>query len=413
MKRIFLLFCILIPVTIYAQELRIKSFRSATSDIAASVYSRVDNNDVPCALIKVMCITPNVRFSGNVVGDVSFKDSEYWVYMATASKRLKIQADGCLPLQVEFSDYGILSLESKTTYVIELAVERVQSLETWTPLVKKRGFSAGVTFPHISTSAADVITSVVDYGVSDVDDLCELETPFYESNPGFFVAFDQQIGLYRKFYMNIGCEVSYMSFNNKFSNSDLSYIIGSTTYDLKYGNTETYQVLYAIIPINIGFALPLSAKCGISIEAGASLNLGLWGKCMFDGYSDCTWGSNQAQSTISGSADLFSGEYNLTQRYTQGMNDSYDFVGTIEQAPYSKSFMSAQIRLGFNVGRFVLGAQYRMGLTNMGNAAYWADENGERVGGLYLFGTRIASFKSIGSYMQKCNTLSCYITFKF
>lgn len=112
-----ILFC----ATIHAQELSVKSFEEKTTDLSASTSVRNDNNDIPCALIKVHLAANNAKFEGALVGDVAYKTSEYWVYMPKGSKRLTVKLEGYLPLSVQFSDYGINSLESKMTYLLTIS----------------------------------------------------------------------------------------------------------------------------------------------------------------------------------------------------------------------------------------------------------------------------------------------------
>ena len=117
-----LLLLFLIPATLQAQTpLTVDSFTEKTSDLSASTQSREDNNRVPCALVKVRIAASGVKFEGNVMGDVAYKTSEYWVYMPKGSKRLTVKLEGYLPLDVEFAQYGINSLESKLTYQLVIS----------------------------------------------------------------------------------------------------------------------------------------------------------------------------------------------------------------------------------------------------------------------------------------------------
>ena len=113
---LFLFFCI----TTIAQELSVKEFREATNDLAARTKPRQDNNGNDCALLKVQLAAPNAVFNGNVMGNVAFKNNEYWVYMTTGSKRLKVTHPNYLPLEVTFADYGIGQLTGKNTYVLTI-----------------------------------------------------------------------------------------------------------------------------------------------------------------------------------------------------------------------------------------------------------------------------------------------------
>lgn len=75
-------------ITLMAQELSVKSFQEVTNDLSARTKTRQDNNGTDCALVKVQMAASGVTFTGNVMGDVAFKNNEYWVYMTDGSKRL-------------------------------------------------------------------------------------------------------------------------------------------------------------------------------------------------------------------------------------------------------------------------------------------------------------------------------------
>ena len=115
----FLLVLFLCP-TLQAQELIVKSFCEASHDLAARTQSRKDINGNYCALVKVQLVVSDVGFGGNVVGDVPFYRNEYWVYMAQGSKRVKVFSQDYLPLEVNFSEYGIDHLEGQVTYILTL-----------------------------------------------------------------------------------------------------------------------------------------------------------------------------------------------------------------------------------------------------------------------------------------------------
>ena len=111
---------------LWAQELTVKSFREADHDLAARTHAHKDMNGNYCALLKVQLVASEAQFDGNVIGDVAFKNNEYWVYMAQGSKRLKVYHQDYLPLEVTFSDYGINHLDSRCTYVLTLLRSDIQ-----------------------------------------------------------------------------------------------------------------------------------------------------------------------------------------------------------------------------------------------------------------------------------------------
>ena len=123
MRKCFLLFWIVMYSVLitHAQELTVKSFVEKTNDLSASTQERKDGNGNSCALVKVQLATAGAQFSPNVVGSVAYKVNEYWVYLSTISKRLKVQHPNFLNKEIVFADYGI-KLEAKTTYELVLAM---------------------------------------------------------------------------------------------------------------------------------------------------------------------------------------------------------------------------------------------------------------------------------------------------
>lgn len=122
-----------------AQEMSVKRFEEATTDLMARTKPRQDLNGNDCALVKVQIAAQDVNFSGNIMGGVANVGNEYWVYMTEGSKRLTIRHPSYLPLEVLFADYGINSLKGKTTYVLTLFLgEKPQDVpvpnsENWEP----------------------------------------------------------------------------------------------------------------------------------------------------------------------------------------------------------------------------------------------------------------------------------------
>ena len=107
---------------VFSQEVAVESFYVAESDLSAAANQRFDLNERPCALVKVQLTMDEASFDGNVIGDVEYKTGEYWVYMSEGSKRLKVMHNKFVPLEVEFEEYEIRSLQSKYTYVLKIRV---------------------------------------------------------------------------------------------------------------------------------------------------------------------------------------------------------------------------------------------------------------------------------------------------
>ena len=140
MRKIFQLFTFLFLyfTGIHAQKLNVESLIIKTNDITARTQPRQDINGNDCALVKVQLAAPNASFGGNVIGDVAYDTSEYFVYMSNGSKRMTIKLEGYLPLDVNFEDYNIKSLEAKTVYV--MTVSGVSTAKPIEPARTKTGW---------------------------------------------------------------------------------------------------------------------------------------------------------------------------------------------------------------------------------------------------------------------------------
>ena len=80
--RKILLFILLLFAAIsstFAQELTVKSFKLASSDLTAQTQPRKDLNDSNCALIKVGIALDGVKFDGSIMGKPVQKIGEYFI----------------------------------------------------------------------------------------------------------------------------------------------------------------------------------------------------------------------------------------------------------------------------------------------------------------------------------------------
>ena len=121
MKRIlFLLFGLMLCLSTFAQELKVKSFSLAATDISAQTQPRKDLNDEPCALVKVQFVGDILDVEGNVIKPLVKKGNETWAYMTHGSQQMKVLTKDYLPIMVDFSNYGISQVEKNKTYVLVL-----------------------------------------------------------------------------------------------------------------------------------------------------------------------------------------------------------------------------------------------------------------------------------------------------
>ena len=147
MRNIFLSL-ILLFVTIsstLAQELTVKSFKLASSDLTAQTQSRKDLNNRNCAVVKVQFVGELTNIEGNVIMPLVKRNNETWVYMPQNTRQMKVITKNYLPLMVTFADYDVEKLESNRTYVLTLlGVSQQQAQQSQTLTIRYSPSSATV-----------------------------------------------------------------------------------------------------------------------------------------------------------------------------------------------------------------------------------------------------------------------------
>ena len=103
-----------------AQELIVKSFVLAPTDITAQTEGRKDLNGDACALVKISFVGDVADVEGNVIKPLVKRNNETWAFMTQESRQMKVVTKDYLPLMVTFGDYGIDKLQSNRTYVLTL-----------------------------------------------------------------------------------------------------------------------------------------------------------------------------------------------------------------------------------------------------------------------------------------------------
>lgn len=119
---IVLIICFLYSFSLFSQELSVKSFQLNEGDLSARTEKRLDSNGNQCALIKVEAI-PACEFGGYVIGSVEKKLGAYWVYVCAknpVTRKLIVSSDNFQPLEVDFSKFGITTVEAGTTYTLRI-----------------------------------------------------------------------------------------------------------------------------------------------------------------------------------------------------------------------------------------------------------------------------------------------------
>ena len=123
MRKILLSFFMLFTVmsAVFAQKLKVESFKLASSDITVQSHPRKDLNNLYCALVKVGIALDGVKFDGSIMGEPIQKLGEYWVYMPKGVSMLQVLHKNYTPLMVNFYDYGVGKVESGMTYILTLS----------------------------------------------------------------------------------------------------------------------------------------------------------------------------------------------------------------------------------------------------------------------------------------------------
>ncbi len=128
-KLLSLVLCLNLALLAFSQ-IKIIDVSVAATDISAVSRKRTDLNGNTCALVKVELPSPEAKFMGNIVGEVAYNTSEYWVYMSPKTKQMKIVHPGQLPLVIDFSKYGIPQLEGGNTYSVKLHMPLISYIIT-------------------------------------------------------------------------------------------------------------------------------------------------------------------------------------------------------------------------------------------------------------------------------------------
>lgn len=95
----------LLSTFLCAQELTVKSFEKLDRDLLARTAERLDLNEVPCAVLRVsVADARSFRFSGNIIGDISYQPGEAIVYLTDRTRKIRISSDRFGTLDYEFPE---------------------------------------------------------------------------------------------------------------------------------------------------------------------------------------------------------------------------------------------------------------------------------------------------------------------
>lgn len=121
-KILIILFVYCLSNISFGRSLMIKRVEELVNDISARVDLRVDENDAPCAMLRLNLPSVEKLFFGNmVVGDVKYLPGEYVLYIRPNSQIFSFSFDD-KEISVDFAEYGI-EIEGKKSYRIILKDE--------------------------------------------------------------------------------------------------------------------------------------------------------------------------------------------------------------------------------------------------------------------------------------------------
>ena len=103
------------------QTMVVRSLEADPTDISASTQKRMAPDGRPCGLLKVQMADRLLRLDGDMnVGNLSQTGSLTWVYLPSGTYGVSLVTEHHGTIDVNFSDYGIDSMESLHTYLITL-----------------------------------------------------------------------------------------------------------------------------------------------------------------------------------------------------------------------------------------------------------------------------------------------------
>lgn len=271
----------------------------------------------------------------------------------------------------------------------------------------KVGLEAGLSF-FKSRASSGVLSSVIDYGVTDVPSMADLEEPKYKPLGAFGLSFLVDLPMTNEVFLETGITFQHFGVKNTFSNDRLIYTLGSNSYHMNYGCTEKYRMNYLNIPILAGYKVKLNSVSSVRFTGGFIIGLGLSAKCQLEeGYSNYRYTDNSGttyigNSTFSGSINLYSGKYSIEQLYSTGQSPTYTYQG-YKSAPFKRTNIGFNLGAAYDFGSFELGLSATLGLSNIGRVAYF--DSVDRVGGCLLWGEPVSSSQYIYGYKHHIHNI--------
>lgn len=150
--KLFLCGCfLLLSAWVQAQEL-VPTFSTLDRDLLARTQPRLDNNEVPCAIVRVSAKDiETYTFEGNIIGDVIYQSGEALVYMTKGSRNITIKSNKFGMLKYEFP---IGKLDKQMVYKLDLKLILPEDQKRKTIVMLEGGF-------HPSQTSFGVMAGIV------------------------------------------------------------------------------------------------------------------------------------------------------------------------------------------------------------------------------------------------------------
>lgn len=134
LKIVFVFLAIIISYAADAQELTVSSIELLQTDTYARTHKRLDRNDNPCALVRVVIPTlQGIVFNANqIIGESEYTPGEYLVYIPEGTQRLTLKHPNFEPCQITFQKGQI---QQSNVYKVVLKLPENKSNTTLLRLV--------------------------------------------------------------------------------------------------------------------------------------------------------------------------------------------------------------------------------------------------------------------------------------
>lgn len=119
---ILLTLVLILPISVQAEEVSIGEFIETNEIMISTNDFRKDANGQLCALLRVYAPAEKVGFEGSIVGDVQYKVNEYWVFLTSGTKTIKVLYYSQPSVMVDITKFIGGPVKSKKIYQMKLNI---------------------------------------------------------------------------------------------------------------------------------------------------------------------------------------------------------------------------------------------------------------------------------------------------